>query len=67
MRTYHPVPALQRTNGSLQDAPRLKGILKAALLEDESNSAPATPAEVLSRAVGVALYKNSTCTDNPLI
>lgn len=31
IRTYHPVPALQKTNGSLQDAPRLKSILKGSV------------------------------------
>ncbi|KAF9270422.1 hypothetical protein L218DRAFT_1071858 [Marasmius fiardii PR-910] len=50
IRTYHPVPALQRTSGSLQDAPRHKAILKASLLEGEANTVPTTPAEILSRA-----------------
>ena len=27
LRTYHPVPSLQKTDGNLQDAPRIKNIL----------------------------------------
>ncbi|KAK1223773.1 hypothetical protein PQX77_013297 [Marasmius sp. AFHP31] len=50
IRTYHPVPSLQKTSGSLQDAPRHKAILKASLLEGEVNSVPTTPAEILNRA-----------------
>ncbi|KAL0575039.1 hypothetical protein V5O48_006940 [Marasmius crinis-equi] len=50
IRTYHPVPSLQKTGGSLQDAPRHKAILKASLLEGETNAVPTTPAEILSRA-----------------
>ncbi|KAF5382982.1 hypothetical protein D9757_006348 [Collybiopsis confluens] len=36
IRTYHPVPALQKTSGSLQDAPRLKSILKALVLDSDT-------------------------------
>ncbi|KAK7058776.1 hypothetical protein VNI00_001400 [Paramarasmius palmivorus] len=52
IRTYHPVPALQRTAGSLQDAPRHKAILKASMLAAEvaSLNSPSTPSEVLERA-----------------
>ncbi|KAF8898518.1 hypothetical protein BD779DRAFT_1666354 [Infundibulicybe gibba] len=35
IRTYHPIPALQRTDGNLQDAPRIKHILKSSLLEGD--------------------------------
>lgn len=51
LRTYHPIPALQRTDGSLQDAPRIKSILKSCLLENECQDAPSTPAEIISRRV----------------
>lgn len=51
IRTYHPVPALQRTNENLQDAPRIKHILKNSLLESETNGPPSTPSDILSRAV----------------
>ncbi|ESK98403.1 hypothetical protein Moror_153 [Moniliophthora roreri MCA 2997] len=53
IRTYHPVPALQRTAGSLQDAPRHKAILKASMLHSEfvSLNSPSTPSEVLERAI----------------
>ncbi|TFK76903.1 hypothetical protein BDN72DRAFT_807125 [Pluteus cervinus] len=49
IRTYHPIPALQRSNGNLQDAPRIKHILKASLLEGETKNAPSTPSDVLAR------------------
>lgn len=51
LRTYHPVPSLQKTDGNLQDAPRIKNILKSCLLPSEVQNTPATPAEVLSRSV----------------
>ena len=53
IRTYHPVPSLQRTNGNMQDAPRIKHILKTSLLEDETKAPPATPADILARCVGI--------------
>ncbi|KAG5648132.1 hypothetical protein DXG03_006086 [Asterophora parasitica] len=49
IRTYHPIPALQRTSGNLQDAPRIKHILKASFLEKDSGNTPTTPADILSR------------------
>ncbi|KAI0639239.1 hypothetical protein C8Q77DRAFT_1152229 [Trametes polyzona] len=49
LRTYHPVPALQRTNGNLQDAPRFKNILKTCYLPDEAQGKVSTPADVLTR------------------
>ncbi|KAH9898570.1 hypothetical protein C8Q73DRAFT_744483 [Cubamyces lactineus] len=50
LRTYHPVPALQRTNGNLQDAPRIKNILKTCFLPDEAQGNVSTPADVLARS-----------------
>ncbi|KAJ7492884.1 hypothetical protein FB451DRAFT_554715 [Mycena latifolia] len=50
-RTYHPIPALQRTNGNLLDAPRIKHILKTSVLEGETKNILATPAQVLARVV----------------
>ncbi|KAJ8520919.1 hypothetical protein ONZ45_g2309 [Pleurotus djamor] len=51
IRTYHPIPALQRTNGNLQDAPRIKHILKACTLNDgDSKTPPSTPSDILERA-----------------
>ncbi|KAI0048384.1 hypothetical protein FA95DRAFT_1071742 [Auriscalpium vulgare] len=50
LRTYHPVPALQKADSNLQDAPRIKTILKACTLQDEANSLPVSPAELLERA-----------------
>ncbi|KAF7339691.1 Ino eighty subunit 1 [Mycena sanguinolenta] len=49
-RTYHPIPCLQRTNGNLLDAPRIKSILKTCILEgDSAKNGVATPAQVLAR------------------
>ncbi|KAJ3737016.1 hypothetical protein DFJ43DRAFT_1048909 [Lentinula guzmanii] len=50
LRTYHPVPSLQKTDGNAQDAPRIKNCLKAALLPSEFKTLPpSTPEEVLER------------------
>ncbi|KAI0308055.1 hypothetical protein B0F90DRAFT_1679791 [Multifurca ochricompacta] len=51
LRTYHPVPSLQKVDANLQDAPRIKNILKACSLKDEATSnMPVTPAELRARA-----------------
>ncbi|KIP12624.1 hypothetical protein PHLGIDRAFT_42268, partial [Phlebiopsis gigantea 11061_1 CR5-6] len=50
LRTYHPVPSLQKTDGNLQDAPRIKNILKSCLLPSELQNTPTTPPEVLNRS-----------------
>ncbi|TDL28358.1 hypothetical protein BD410DRAFT_780856 [Rickenella mellea] len=51
LRTYHPVPSLQRTDGNLQDAPRIKNCLKAALLPSEQKGVPVSSlAEVMQRS-----------------
>jgi len=50
LRTYHPVPSLQKTDGNAQDAPRIKNCLKAALLPSEFKSVPpSTPEEILEK------------------
>ncbi|KAG5639379.1 hypothetical protein H0H81_003523 [Sphagnurus paluster] len=50
LRTYHPVPSLQKTDGNAQDAPRIKNCLKAALLPSEVKTAPpSSPDEILDR------------------
>ena len=52
LRTYHPVPSLQKSDGNAQDAPRIKNCLKAALLPSEIKGvAPSTPEEVLEKRV----------------
>lgn len=52
LRTYHPVPSLQKTDGNAQDAPRIKNCLKAALLPSEFKSVPpSTPEEILEKNV----------------
>lgn len=52
LRTYHPVPSLQKTDGTnLQDAPRIKHLLKACLLPEEKQGHPLTTTEVLNRIV----------------
>ncbi|KAI0082186.1 hypothetical protein K474DRAFT_1681521 [Panus rudis PR-1116 ss-1] len=51
LRSYHPVPSLQKTDGNLQDAPRIKNCLKAALLPGEfKGTPPSTPGEILEKA-----------------
>ncbi|KAJ7462660.1 hypothetical protein B0H11DRAFT_2159947 [Mycena galericulata] len=51
LRTYHPVPSLQKTDGNAQDAPRIKNCLKAALLASEFRSVPpSTPDEILDKS-----------------
>ncbi|KAK0208552.1 hypothetical protein DFS33DRAFT_1304304 [Desarmillaria ectypa] len=48
LRTYHPVPSLQKTDGNAQDAPRIKNCLKAALLPSELKTLPpSSPDEIL--------------------
>ncbi|KAH8110654.1 hypothetical protein DFH11DRAFT_1619488 [Phellopilus nigrolimitatus] len=47
LRTYHPVPALQKTDGNLQDAPRIKNALKTCSLAHEVHGAPTTPVDIL--------------------
>ncbi|KAL1739095.1 hypothetical protein HDZ31DRAFT_77850 [Schizophyllum fasciatum] len=50
LRTYHPVPSLQKTDGNAQDAPRIKNCLKSALLPSEvKKPPPSNPAEIISR------------------
>jgi len=52
LRSYHPVPSLQKTDGNLQDAPRIKNCLKAALLPFEARGTPpTTPNAILENAV----------------
>jgi hypothetical protein len=54
LRTYHPVPSLQKADANLQDAPRIKNILKACSLKDEAaTNLPVTPAELRARAVSI--------------
>lgn len=53
LRSYHPVPSLQKSDGNLQDAPRIKNCLKAALLPFEFKTPPpSTPQEIREKAVG---------------
>ncbi|KAF8222598.1 hypothetical protein L208DRAFT_1413137 [Tricholoma matsutake] len=50
LRTYHPVPSLQKTDGNAQDAPRIKNCLKAALLPSELKTIPpSTPEDILEK------------------
>ncbi|EKM60926.1 uncharacterized protein PHACADRAFT_110804 [Phanerochaete carnosa HHB-10118-sp] len=51
LRSYHPVPSLQKSDGNLQDAPRIKNCLKAALLPFEFKTPPpSTPNEIREKA-----------------
>jgi len=59
IRTYHPIPALSRTDGNLQDAPRIKHVLKSSLLPTDAKIAPATPGDILARHVRFDLFFSS--------
>lgn len=50
LRTYHPVPSLSKTGGNLQDAPRIRKMLKASQLTGE-DKADLTLADILTRSV----------------
>ncbi|KAK0473177.1 hypothetical protein IW261DRAFT_1423721 [Armillaria novae-zelandiae] len=63
VRTYHPIPALQRADGNLQDAPRIKGLLKACTVPDEDlKSIPTTPGDILVRATSGKVPPTSIAT-----
>lgn len=67
LRSYHPVPSLQKTDGNLQDAPRIKNCLKAALLPTEFKSTPPTsPAEVLEKLVSSESISFASCVFDSL-
>ncbi|KIY72760.1 hypothetical protein CYLTODRAFT_417544 [Cylindrobasidium torrendii FP15055 ss-10] len=52
VRTYHPIPAFERVDGNLQDAPRIKALLKSSLLpEEDPRSLPSSPAEIKALAM----------------
>lgn len=58
LRTYHPVPSLQKTDGNAQDAPRIKNCLKAALLASEiKGEPPSTPEQILEKVVSPLPHK----------
>lgn len=57
LRTYHPVPSLQTEEISrkeMSDAPRLKAMLKAAVLDWEVKNPPTTLKDVARRSVSLA-------------
>lgn len=51
LRSYHPIPSLQKTEANLQDAPRIKNCLKACLLPRELSNPPSHPADILANGV----------------
>ena len=55
IRTYHPIPSLQHTNGNMLDAPRIKHILKTSLLDFEGKNTPTTPADIIARSVRLVI------------
>ncbi len=58
LRSYHPVPSLQKTDGNLQDAPRIKNCLKAALLPFEFKTPPpSSPAEIIEKTVSTDVFR----------
>jgi Ino eighty subunit 1 len=62
LRSYHPVPSLQKADPNLQDAPRIKNILKACHLPDEADHIPVTPAELQAKIVSPL---HGACAINP--
>ena len=57
LRTYHPVPSLQKTDGNAQDAPRIKNCLKSALLPSEvKKPPPSNPQEIIARFVCILMH-----------
>ncbi|KAF8528137.1 hypothetical protein BU17DRAFT_61443 [Hysterangium stoloniferum] len=48
LRSYHPIPSLQKTEENLQDAPRIKNCLKACLLSSEVDNPPTTLAAIIA-------------------
>jgi Ino eighty subunit 1 len=54
--TYHPIPSLQRTGGNLQDGARIRHVLKAGLLNNETPLPPHIPDEIFARAVSFVGY-----------
>lgn len=60
LRSYHPLPSLQRnenTRRHLQDAPRMKSLLKSVLLDGEKAGAPGS-----GTATGALAAKNAKGT-----
>lgn len=54
LRTYHPIPSLQTDDMSrkdLQDAPRIKGILKGCFLDWELAQPPANLKDIAEKLV----------------
>ncbi|KAL5519499.1 hypothetical protein ACEPAH_1182 [Sanghuangporus vaninii] len=49
LRTYHPVPSLQRSDGNLTDAPRIRNALKSVILPSESRHVPNSPFAILAQ------------------
>ncbi|KAK4056587.1 hypothetical protein OIO90_002435 [Microbotryomycetes sp. JL221] len=65
LRTYHPVPALQRdelTRAELQDAPRLKAVLKGCLLDWEGTRAPSKLKEIAEASASPKLVRGPPTT-----
>ncbi|GAA5965507.1 hypothetical protein JCM8115_005778 [Rhodotorula mucilaginosa] len=65
LRTYHPVPSLQTEETSrkeMSDAPRLKAMLKAAMLDWEVKHPPTTLKDVAQRAVSPDLTRGPPTT-----
>lgn len=61
LRTYHPVPSLQTEEHSqkeMSDAPRIKGVLKGAVLDWENNNLPTTLREVARRRVSLPFARH---------
>ena len=65
LRTYHPIPSLQRDEVSqrdLQDAPRIKGILKACFLDWEVGHQPNNLKDIAKKAAAPELTRGPPTT-----
>ena len=65
LRTYHPIPSLQKDELSqkdLQDAPRIKGILKACYLDWEVGHQPNNLKDIAKKAAELTLIQGPPTT-----
>ncbi|KAM0746471.1 hypothetical protein T439DRAFT_384196 [Meredithblackwellia eburnea MCA 4105] len=65
LRTYHPVPSIQTDEASrkdMQDAPRIKGILKACFLDWEVSDTPTVLKDVAKKSASPALTRGPPTT-----
>ncbi|KPV77481.1 uncharacterized protein RHOBADRAFT_33646, partial [Rhodotorula graminis WP1] len=65
LRTYHPVPSLQTEETSqkeMSDAPRIKGMLKGAMLDHEVSNPPTTLKDVARKSASGQIVRGPPTT-----